>query len=348
VAARRAKGSLNRRLLLVSRTLLVSTLVLALLAPAPAQEEGPDESAVFHDRLGRLLDRWNDDAPQDRLGKAIELCEKHLREKPEDAQAQLELVRLKLAHGDFENAKPMEAAAIRAEDLAATQPERLKEARALRIVASSLVSKPETQDQADKFEKDFVALYNKLAELAGSREAADQLIAAERERVTQATLVNELGRTPPPLLLDAKGQPIPGSERRDTEGKPVRLDMFLGKVVIVDFWSASYEPYRKEVANTLAVCASSKDKVEVIGVSLDRDRAALDAFVKENNVPWRQLFSGKGPTDDTALSWRVPGVRRFVIDQDGRVRFVNVRGDGLAAAIKQLVERPAKSSSGRK
>src|SRR5581483_500351 len=121
-----------------------------------------------------------------------------------------------------------------------------------------------------------------------------------------------------------------------------KLDAYLGKVVIVDFWSAGYEPYQKEVANTLAVQEKYKDKLEVVGVSLDKDRAALDDFVKQNALPWRQVFSGKGLADDTAIAWGVPGVRRFVIDHEGKVRFVNVRGDGLAAAVKLLVERAEK------
>jgi peroxiredoxin len=333
---------------LVSRTLLLlASFIIALGAPALAQEEGPDASTAFQDRLSRLLDRFNDDAPPDRLGRAIELCEKHLKDKPDDAQAQLELVRLKLAHGDADTARePVRIAAVRAEDLAASQPERLKEARALRLVATRMAARPENADESEKVQKEIVALYNKLVETAGSKEAADELDLTERRRINQARLLNELGRTPPPLLLDQKGQPIQGSERRDTEGKPVRLDMFLGKVLIVDFWSAKSEVYEKEVANTLAVREKYKDKVEVLGISLDNDRALLDAFVKKNNIPWRQVFSGKGPTDDTAISWKVPGVRRFVIDQDGKVRFVDVTGEGLAAALKQLVERPAKS--GRK
>ena len=333
---------------MVSRTLLLATIIIiALGAPARAQEEGPDASAAFQDRLGRILDRFNDEAPPDRLGKAIELCEKHLQSKPEDAQAQLELVRMKLARGDADTSREtVVSAAVRAEDLAASQPERLKEARALRIVASRMTARPQNPDEGEKVQKEIVALHNKLVEAAGSKEAASDLMKQEGERVEQAKLLNELGRTPPPLLLDQKGQPIEGSERRDTEGKPVRLDMFLGKIVIVDFWLADWPPYPKEVANTLAVREKYKDKVEVLGISLDTDRVQLDAFVKKNNIPWRQIFSGKGPTDDTALSWKVPGVRRFVIDQDGRVRFVNVLGEGLAVAVKQLVERPAKS--GRK
>lgn len=331
---------------MVSRTLLAATLAAAALlswtpAPTARADEGPDSSAVFQERLARLLDRWNDDAPKNRIEKAIELCEKQIKEKPDDAQAQLELARFKLAKDDPEAAV---IAAIRADDLAAGQPERQRQAKALHLVAFSIAStarpQAQTQEDADKYQRRFVELYKKLEAAAGSKDAADALIMAEREKLDHASTLNEIGKVRTVDVTFSDGKTV---ERRDTEGKPVKLDSYNGKVVIVDFWSAAYEPYQREIANTVALREKYKDKLEVVGISLDKDRAALDAFVKANNVPWRQIFSGKGLADDTVVSWAVPGVRRFLIDHEGKVRFVNVRGDGLAAAVKQLVERAEKT-----
>jgi peroxiredoxin len=318
---------------LVSRAALALGLSLAL-AGALAAQDAPDPSDAFQDRLARLLDRWNDDAPPDRLAKAIELCEKHLATSSDDSEAEMELARFKLAKGDTE---PALISTIHACDLSASLPERLKEAKALHFVAFTLVNaaKATTPEQTDKYEKEFVDLYNKLVKVAGSKEAADALVNAERERVQQATVLNELGR------------PAKALDRKDTDGKPIRLDSFLGKIVIVDFWAAGFAQYQNEVKNTIAVRERFKDRIEVIGISLDRDRALLDGFVKAYAVPWRQVFSGMGLGDDTARAWGVPGGRRFLIDHDGKVRFVNVRGEGLAAAVQQLVERADKAAGGR-
>ena len=323
--------------MILRRLTAAALIVAALLLPVRA-DEGPDSSSVFQDRLSRLLDRWNDDAPAKRIAKAIELCEKQIRDKPDDSQAQLELARFKLAKEDADAAL---IAAVRADDLATGNPERQKQARALHLVAYSIASmaKPQNDEDAEKYKKKFVELYKKLEQAAGSKDAADDVIAAEREKVNYAATLDELGKVRTLDVTFSDGKIV---ERKDTEGKLVKLDAYLGKIVLVDFWSADYEPYKKEVANTLAVQEKWKGKLEVIGVSLDKDRAALDSFVKANALPWRQVFSGKGLADDTVVAWAVPGVRRYLIDHDGKVRFVNVRGDGLAAAVQQLVDRAAK------
>ncbi len=323
---------------MVPRTLLAASLLAAALLLPVRADEGPDSSSVFQEKLAHLLDRWNDEAPQKRVAKAIELCEKQIKEKPDDSGALLELGRFKLAKDDPEGAL---LATRAAEEFSTGNPDRAKHAKALHLVAYSIaaVSKPQNEEDAAKYKTKFVELYKKVEQAAGSKDAADDLIAAERERVAYAATLDEIGKTPKLDVTFSDGKTV---ERKDTDGKLVKLDSYLGKIVLVDFWSATYEPYVKEAANTLAVQEKHKGKLEVIGVSLDKDRGALDNFVKANNLPWRQVFSGKGLADDTVVAWGVPGVRRYLIDHDGKIRFVNVRGEGLAAAVQQLVDRASK------
>jgi peroxiredoxin len=329
---------------LLARTLLLSLLLAGLVC---AQDDATD----FQDRLAKVLDRYNDDPMYTgrRLEAAIDLCKKEVEAHPDDAQAQLELARFLLARMGRDEKDPgsaATAAAERAATLSKAQPERLKEAQAVQFLAFQLVETRRQQDQArvDEYKKKFVELYKKLCDVAGSKDAADHLVKVEQERLEQAAVLNDLGQV---LKLEYEEVP-PGAkdkktiDRLDVDGNVVHLDAFLGKVVIVDFWKADNERYKKEIASTVAVYKKYAPKVEVIGISLDTDRAALDAFVKDNGVPWRQIFSGKGTNDGTARAWGVPFIKRYVLDQTGKVRFVNVRGDGLAAAVKQLVERGEK------
>src|SRR5205085_2469476 len=87
-----------------------------------------------------------------------------------------------------------------------------------------------------------------------------------------------------------------------------------GKVYVVDFWATWDEPYKAEAANTLVIQERWKGRLEVIGVSLDNDRAAMDAFAKD--LPWRQVFPGNGLGSDVAKAWgveRPSGLRILVL-----------------------------------
>jgi alkyl hydroperoxide reductase subunit AhpC len=85
---------------------------------------------------------------------------------------------------------------------------------------------------------------------------------------------------------------------------------------------------------------------EVLGVSLDQDRAKLDGVLADRHMTWRQYFDGKGWGNELAVAWGVHSIPHTVlIDHTGKVRYVDARGEGLAAAVQQLVERAEKAKS---
>ena len=57
---------------------------------------------------------------------------------------------------------------------------------------------------------------------------------------------------------------------------------------------------------------------DVIGVSLDTDEAKLRNFLKENNIPWRQVYSGQEKQCPLAQQSDVKSIpTRWLIDRDG-------------------------------
>lgn len=127
----------------------------------------------------------------------------------------------------------------------------------------------------------------------------------------------------------------------DTSGKPLSLAQFKGKVVLLDFWATWCGPCVGEVPNIVAAHQKYRAKgFEVVGISLDQDRKALDAFVKQYKMPWRQVFDGQG--------WksRVPGlygVRAIpfavLVGRDGKIASLDVRGEALEPAIKAALAK---------
>ena len=142
----------------------------------------------------------------------------------------------------------------------------------------------------------------------------------------------------PRLVAGAAPFPI---EAKDLSGQPLSLAQYKGKVVLMDFWATWCGPCVGEMPNVIAAYKKYHAQgFDVVGISLDQDPAALTSFLKQNQMPWRQVFDGKG--------WRSAVPRRYgvmaipfglLIGRDGKIIAVEVRGPDLEPAIQQALAK---------
>ena len=73
---------------------------------------------------------------------------------------------------------------------------------------------------------------------------------------------------------------------------------------------------------------------DVIGISLDTKASELQDYIKENDIQWRQIYTG-GKRDDPLLQqYNITGVpTQWLLDRDGKLITHKARGD----ALEQLV-----------
>jgi peroxiredoxin len=136
------------------------------------------------------------------------------------------------------------------------------------------------------------------------------------------------------------GAPAVDISGTTSQGKKIRLSKdYKGKVVLLDFWAAWCSPCRGEMPNVMRVYDELHRKgFEIIGISLDKDKATFQDFVKDNKIKWPQLFDGKYWMSDYAKLYAVDSIpATFLIDKKGFIRFKNVRGERLRDAVLQLL-----------
>ncbi len=78
----------------------------------------------------------------------------------------------------------------------------------------------------------------------------------------------------------------------------------------------------------------------LIGVNSDKDLDTLRKVRVEKELTWRSFWNGSaGTSGPISATWGVRGWPTiYVLDENGVIRFKNVRGEKMDAAVDQLLE----------
>jgi thiol-disulfide isomerase/thioredoxin len=129
------------------------------------------------------------------------------------------------------------------------------------------------------------------------------------------------------------------------DGKPLSLDQFKGKVVVIDIWGTWCEPCRKAIPGLIQLYRRHhRLGLEIVGLAFERDAPTAEAAtqlvkqcVQEMGIPYPCAVGNE------AVIAKIPNFHAFpttlVLDRQGRVRMLVLENnDGLLGALDNVVQ----------
>lgn len=137
------------------------------------------------------------------------------------------------------------------------------------------------------------------------------------------------------------GNLMPDFEFPDTHNNPIKLSVFRGKYVLVDFWASWCKPCRREMPFLKTIYNRfHKEGLEIVGVSFDQKREKWLQAIKEDGTPWVHVLDSENFEGEIAKKLFITGIPTvFLLDPDGIIVGDNLRGEALERKLESIFQK---------
>lgn len=343
---------------------------LAMAVTMSATFGGEDEATAWEalqDEAARLTDGLPEDADagQKKLAERMNAhranFQKFLKTYPQSANrwdARMSMIQLDNYLADMEGRQPdivshtAELQAIAADNAA---PDNIRADAGL--VLLQIASMEYDRERTEAAARSLGAAINKFLETHPEDARAPALRLTEAQALEAfdparaLALYNEAAKNEDPEIATAAKDAINLMNMRDkpldlsftsVDGRKIDLADLRGKVVLLDFWATWCPPCVEEVPALVETYGKLKDKgFEIVGISLDSEKATLEKFLEKNKMTWPQFFDGKGWENELAKRFGIQSVpTMWLLDREGKLADAAPRGRLEEAVEKALAKKP--------
>ena len=142
-------------------------------------------------------------------------------------------------------------------------------------------------------------------------------------------------------LETSVGKQFKDFEMADVDGNMHKISEYVSanKVTLIDFWASWCGPCRAEMPAVKAAYEAYKGKgFGIVGVSLDNNKDAWTASIKNLGMEWAQISDLKGWNCEGAKLYGVNSIPATVlVAQDGTILARNLRGEAIQEKLAELL-----------
>lgn len=157
------------------------------------------------------------------------------------------------------------------------------------------------------------------------------------------------------LEANAKRVDLPGKVM-DVTGKTITGEHFdvkllQGKFTLVYFWASWESSCKQEYPYMKKLYLDYREKgFEIVAISLDEDREKLEAFIRENEVPWINLWDEENKSTPVAVQqYGISAIPTMILlDREGKVISMEARGLILGRLLEKHIDNQGKSPENAK
>ena len=133
------------------------------------------------------------------------------------------------------------------------------------------------------------------------------------------------------------GALAPDFTLEDINGNPITMSAVKGKIKIIDFWASWCGPCRLNNPALRKLYDEFHSKgLEIIGVSLDTQKASWQKAIEKDGLEWINVSSLNGWDCDIVRLYNVTGVPAlYILDEHNRIIANGLRGEQLKTFLQE-------------